>query len=182
MESILSVSLGIFQIMSYSHPFTQKMGKLDGDILYAYGHFSRYQLEFIGLFGLAIYQYLFNNPATYSVIWWLIGLFGWYLRMYSYMSLGNFFTYTLGIRHNHQLITSGPYAYLSHPSYTGLFLVLLSSLLYYNQYIIGPPVIVWFIYRLIGRINDEEKMLTNHFGIEYTTFINSRFKLIPYIY
>lgn len=39
-------------------------------------------------------------------------------------ALGNLFTFEVMIRKNHKLITDGPYAYLMHPSYTGINLFL----------------------------------------------------------
>ncbi|KAF9963500.1 hypothetical protein BGZ65_002840 [Modicella reniformis] len=42
------------------------------------------------------------------------------LRRWSYKTLDRFFTYQLTIRPGHQLVKTGPYRYLRHPSYTGL--------------------------------------------------------------
>ncbi|KAI1308718.1 hypothetical protein EDD11_004259 [Mortierella claussenii] len=44
---------------------------------------------------------------------------GYALRKWSFTTLDRFFTFQLKIRPGHQLITSGPYRYLRHPSYTG---------------------------------------------------------------
>ncbi|KAI0794793.1 hypothetical protein C8Q74DRAFT_1194446, partial [Fomes fomentarius] len=43
----------------------------------------------------------------------------------SYHTLGDFFTYEVHIRPDHCLITSGPYAFVRHPSYTGIARLLL---------------------------------------------------------
>ncbi|KAF8585048.1 hypothetical protein K439DRAFT_1633016 [Ramaria rubella] len=49
------------------------------------------------------------------------------LRVWCYKTLGRLFTYTMTIRPNHQLVTSGPYSYVRHPGYTGNILMLLGS-------------------------------------------------------
>lgn len=51
------------------------------------------------------------------------------LRLWSMHTLGKtYFTFVVTIRQNHELITSGPYRLLMHPSYTGLIAGLLSLL------------------------------------------------------
>lgn len=46
-------------------------------------------------------------------------------RLWSYHALGALFTFEILIRDDHRLITSGPYAYVRHPSYTAIALLLL---------------------------------------------------------
>jgi protein-S-isoprenylcysteine O-methyltransferase Ste14 len=41
------------------------------------------------------------------------------LRAWCFTTLGRLFTYEVGIRSEHELISSGPYTLLLHPSYTG---------------------------------------------------------------
>jgi protein-S-isoprenylcysteine O-methyltransferase Ste14 len=43
-------------------------------------------------------------------------------------ALGRMFTYDLRITEHHRLITSGPYAFVRHPSYTGLMVTMLGML------------------------------------------------------
>lgn len=45
------------------------------------------------------------------------------LRLWCYATLGRLFTFLVTIRPEHKLITSGPYAYVRHPSYTGVVLM-----------------------------------------------------------
>lgn len=59
--------------------------------------------------------------SSYILGWWLIVL-GSYFRYAAYHELGNSFTLELGIRSDHKLITSGPYFFVRHPSYTGILM------------------------------------------------------------
>jgi protein-S-isoprenylcysteine O-methyltransferase Ste14 len=51
-------------------------------------------------------------------------LFSAALRVWCYRTLGRLFTFEVTIKREHTLITSGPYAYVRHPSYTGVVLML----------------------------------------------------------
>ena len=42
------------------------------------------------------------------------------IRLAAFRELGHLFTFDLAIRKGHKLVTSGPYSYVRHPSYTGL--------------------------------------------------------------
>ncbi|PPR03360.1 hypothetical protein CVT24_012485 [Panaeolus cyanescens] len=48
--------------------------------------------------------------------------FGGLLRLWSFHTLGRHFRFEASIQDDHELITWGPYAYVRHPAYTGLFL------------------------------------------------------------
>ncbi|KAF8173879.1 hypothetical protein K438DRAFT_2050939 [Mycena galopus ATCC 62051] len=55
------------------------------------------------------------------------------LRLYCYSALGKYFTFETGISRNHTLITTGPYGWCRHPSYTGAVLAYLGLLCYYGS-------------------------------------------------
>ena len=47
---------------------------------------------------------------------------GMMMRVQTFRKLGRFFRYDISIQKDHELIVTGPYAYVRHPSYTGLLL------------------------------------------------------------
>ena len=49
---------------------------------------------------------------------------GGLLRWWCHRTLGNLFTWDVGTRDGHRLVTSGPYRVVRHPSYTGWFLLI----------------------------------------------------------
>lgn len=49
------------------------------------------------------------------------------LRVWCFKTLGPFFTFEITIRPKHHLITDGPYAWVRHPSYTGVYLTLFGA-------------------------------------------------------
>ncbi|EPS97120.1 hypothetical protein FOMPIDRAFT_28089, partial [Fomitopsis schrenkii] len=57
----------------------------------------------------------------------LATLFGAILRVACFRALGPLFTFELAITPSHSLVTTGPYAWVRHPSYTGIYLTLLGA-------------------------------------------------------
>jgi protein-S-isoprenylcysteine O-methyltransferase Ste14 len=128
---------------------------------------------------------------------------GSYVRFQAYAQLGSNFTYR--IAKPDQLVTSGQYAYVRHPSYTGLFTVLLAtSLLFLRQrglascwlpmidenlvtdpkyaYLmpviaVGVPIVLF-----LRRVEDEEAMMEKEFGQKWREYRAQTRKFIPYIY
>ncbi|KZT05792.1 uncharacterized protein LAESUDRAFT_726745 [Laetiporus sulphureus 93-53] len=54
-------------------------------------------------------------------------MLGSLLRMRCYTALGAQFTYLVTVKPRHSLVTSGPYKYVRHPSYAGLWLLFLGT-------------------------------------------------------
>ncbi len=51
------------------------------------------------------------------------------LRWACYKTLGSLFTFELTLREDHRLVTSGPYSFVRHPSYSGVVLGVAGTLL-----------------------------------------------------
>ncbi|RDB27352.1 hypothetical protein Hypma_004469 [Hypsizygus marmoreus] len=66
-----------------------------------------------------------------SLSGWFINFIGSLLRRHCYSVMSTQFTFELSIRQGHKLITSGPYSFVRHPSYTGAILSLLGAVLYH---------------------------------------------------
>lgn len=60
-----------------------------------------------------------------KIVAWLMTQ--WIIHYRCFKTLGRFFTFEIAIRPRHELITNGPYAWVRHPSYTGIYLTLLGA-------------------------------------------------------
>ncbi|KNE63157.1 hypothetical protein AMAG_08315 [Allomyces macrogynus ATCC 38327] len=126
-----------------------------------------------------LYQPLTANEVTMSVVC----LFGAYLRVWSFATLADHFTYAVRIFADHQLITAGPYAYLAHPSYTGLGLAVVGYL-----YMVGLRgwrlglVAVGALTLTYARIVDEEVALRGKFGDQWDAYLAQRWRLVPMVW
>jgi protein-S-isoprenylcysteine O-methyltransferase len=107
---------------------------------------------------------------------------GTIVRWYAILSLGRFFTVNVAIASDHQLIESGPYQWVRHPSYTGALLAFLGlGLCLDNWASLGAlmlPVSMVFWWRM--RI--EERALLETFGERYRDYMRRTRRLIPFIY
>jgi protein-S-isoprenylcysteine O-methyltransferase Ste14 len=73
---------------------------------------------------------------------------------------------------NHQLATSGPYAYIRHPQYVGFVLIMFGFLLQWPTLLtlVMFPVLVWMYVRLA---RGEEREALAEFGEAYTRYAAS---------
>lgn len=84
-------------------------------------HFASYLLCSTKPLDVAL-SHVHATPAFYLGSTLLLS--GALLRLWCFRELGRFFTFVATIQKDHKLITSGPYAYVRHPAYSGLALSL----------------------------------------------------------
>jgi protein-S-isoprenylcysteine O-methyltransferase Ste14 len=120
------------------------------------------------------------NWVTYLGIATL--LFGIYFRAWAVNTLGKFFTATVQIKDDHQLIQSGPYQIVRHPSYTGAFLAILSSSLILNSWIGFIIAFLAMSYAYYVRIGIEERELIGKFQDRYIEYKKTTKMIIPYVW
>lgn len=109
-------------------------------------------------------------------------LFGIYFRAWAVTTLGKFFTATVQIKDDHQLIQGGPYQIVRHPSYTGAFLAILSTSLILNSWI---GFIIAFLAMSLAyyvRIGIEERELIGKFQDRYIEYKKTTKMIIPYVW
>jgi protein-S-isoprenylcysteine O-methyltransferase Ste14 len=82
---------------------------------------------------------------------------------------------------DHQLILSGPYAYIRHPMYFGWWAAMFGLTLLYPVWMIFL-LFVFSVISFIGRARREEKALADRFGEQWTEYKKHTKFLIPFIY
>jgi len=77
-----------------------------------------------------------------------------------------------------ELATSGPYAYVRHPQYAGLFIIMIGMLIQWPTIITAVmfPVLVFVYYRLAKR---EESEIVKQFGEAYRRYAEKTPMFIP---
>lgn len=104
------------------------------------------------------------------------------LRIWSILALGALFTPTVQIRKEHQLIQTGPYRWVRHPSYLGAFLALLGGAVLLESWIGIAICLCLMSIAYYIRITLEEKALVEAFGEKYMQYQEQTFRLVPFFW
>lgn len=123
---------------------------------------------------------------------------GAFVRLAAYGGLGEYFTFHLAAPG--QLVTTGVYRWIQHPSYTGVFLLILGDAGLFLRWDATPACLIagstmaWlrglgfgvyvanFVFgtwTLMVRVRDEEEMLRQHFGKEWEDWHRTTKRFIP---
>ena len=122
------------------------------------------------------------HPQIFYLIGLILFVFGLIIRWVAIIHLGRFFTVNVAIADDHQLITTGPYRYVRHPSYTGTLLIFLGfglcTLNFFSLAAIFLPITAAFLWRM----HVEETALREAFGGSYGTYAAHTRRLIPLVW
>jgi protein-S-isoprenylcysteine O-methyltransferase Ste14 len=107
---------------------------------------------------------------------------GTIFRVWCIRTLGKFFTATVKTQEKQQIITSGAYRVVRHPSYSGAFVAATGSAVFMHTSlaVVINFIVLFTVYYF--RIKAEEATLTGEFGNEYISYRSRTKKLIPFIY
>jgi protein-S-isoprenylcysteine O-methyltransferase Ste14 len=112
----------------------------------------------------------------------VVTISGTLLRMHCWKMLGEFFTHTVTIASNHQVINIGAYRFLRHPAYLGGWLNLIGLGLIMGNFASLALISIGGFAIFHYRITVEEQALQTALGEQYTRFMQSRKRLIPFVY
>lgn len=103
------------------------------------------------------------------------------LRWYAVRVLGAAFTVAVATRPEQDVIESGPYRWVRHPSYSGALLTILGLLLCLTNWLalvglVGPAI--GYVYR----IRIEEQALVEGLGDPYRGYMRRTKRLIPFLF
>lgn len=110
-------------------------------------------------------------------------LLGGVLRQYAVRTLDDYFTSTIKTHENQQVVDTGPYQWVRHPSYTGALVEYSGIGLVLGNWVgliaIVSPLVVAYVYR----IRIEERTLSEELGEPYQRFLDrTPYRLVPYLW
>jgi len=94
--------------------------------------------------------------------------------------LGENWSQAVTLKADHELITSGPYALVRHPIYTGLLLAFLGCAVARGEWR-GFLAVVLVFAALWHKLKLEEKWMRAHFGEAYASYSRRVAALVPYV-
>jgi protein-S-isoprenylcysteine O-methyltransferase len=101
------------------------------------------------------------------------------IRWAAILSLGRFFTVDVAIHKDQTVVRTGPYAWVRHPSYTGLLLLFLGLGLRFGSLSGLLAMMVPIFAALWMRILREERTLLAGLGEPYAAYCRATRRLIP---
>ena len=104
-------------------------------------------------------------------------LFAVWARRY----LGGNWSQSVTVKSGHELITSGPYALVRHPIYTGFLLGFAGSALARGEWR-GLLAVILLFSVLWHKLKLEEKWMSAHFGVSYESYARRVSALLPYLF
>jgi protein-S-isoprenylcysteine O-methyltransferase Ste14 len=121
-------------------------------------------------------------PSGYWPFWLgaAITVAGLLFAVWAREHLGRNWSSSVTIKQDHELITTGPYAVVRHPIYTGILTGFLGMAIAISQvrgFIVFVLIFVvfWFKFRV------EEKWMRTQFGERYAAYAGKTAALVPYI-
>jgi len=100
----------------------------------------------------------------------------------THRDLGYNWSVSLDLRERHTLVTTGVYAMVRHPMYSGFWLMALAQVLLLPNWVAGPAGLIGFGILFFGRVRREEEMMIAAFGDEYRSYMRRTARIIPGIY
>ena len=123
----------------------------------------------------------YHRPYLF-VVGIVLALAGFALRRWAIHTLGRFFTVNVAIASDHRVVDDGPYTYVRHPSYSGVFIAFIGlGLLLFNRLslvVLVLPVIIMFFWRM----HVEERALLDALGERYAAYMKRTKRIVPFVY
>jgi protein-S-isoprenylcysteine O-methyltransferase Ste14 len=129
-------------------------------------------------------------PWLYLPLWpvglwpfWLgaaVTVAGLLFAVWARVHLGRNWSRSVTIKQGHELITTGPYAAVRYPIYTGILSGLLGTAIALSQ-VRGFIVLVLFFIAFWIKLRMEEEWMRSQFGETYDSYAHQTAALVPYL-
>jgi protein-S-isoprenylcysteine O-methyltransferase Ste14 len=130
-------------------------------------------------------------PLLYLQLWpvgfwpfWLgaaVTIAGLLFAVWAREHLGSNWSRSVTIKQGHELITTGPYAVVRHPIYTGILTGFLGMAIAISQ-VRGFIVFVLIFLAFWIKLRMEEQWMRSQFGETYATYAHQTAALVPYLF
>lgn len=134
-----------------------------------------------GWIGLANGASLWRATPVLAVVAAAVTAAGLSVALWARAALGTNWSGAVVLKEQHDLIDRGPYAFVRHPIYTGVLLMVLGTVTVSGTRA-GVIVLATLVAGLIVKARHEERLLTSHFPELYPRYrARVRARLIPFL-
>jgi protein-S-isoprenylcysteine O-methyltransferase Ste14 len=123
-----------------------------------------------------------NYWDTFFGVGMSLVVIGLIIRIYSILTLRQFFTYTVAKVQNHEIIETGLYKFIRHPGYLGQLFIFLGISTSISNWISILAMMLPITLAYLYRIKVEERFMLEQFRENYSNYQNRTKRIIPMIY
>jgi protein-S-isoprenylcysteine O-methyltransferase Ste14 len=106
---------------------------------------------------------------------------GLLFAVWARIHLGRNWSSSVTIKQGHELITTGPYALVRHPIYTGILTGFIGTAIALSQ-VRGAIAFVLVFLAFWAKLRMEEEWMRSQFGETYATYARQTAVLVPYLF
>ena len=104
------------------------------------------------------------------------------LRWWANAVLGRYYTSTLCLAEDQQIVRAGPYRLVRHPGYGGVLLLWVGAGLASQNCAVAAIILSLMAVAYAYRIKSEESMLQTAFGDQYRSYMQFTWRLVPWVF
>ena len=121
-------------------------------------------------------------PAAGFAVGMIMLVVGVALRLWSFLALGQYFTFSVKVSPDQPVVTAGPYRLLRHPGYAGGMLATVGVGLMWGNWASAGTLVLFTLVFVVWRIHIEEGALLASLGERYRRYASERKRLVPLVW
>ncbi len=130
--------------------------------------------------GLLALRFVPASSAT-AYVGVVLTIAGLFIAVWARVFLGRNWSATPTIKKDHELIRSGPYAFVRHPIYSGLLLAMAGTAIFVGE-LRGLIAVVFGVIGFKWKSLTEESFMQEQFGTQYDDYRRHVKALVPFIW
>ena len=144
---------------------------------------SVYLTQIVGIVEAVHFRYpesfRWDTVTTVALVVMLAGLG---LRIWAVRTLGRYFTWFITVYDDHQVIRSGPFRFIRHPSYCGALFLFVATLVFLHAWVGAALSLLFQLFAYVRRIRHEEVMMIRRMGEPYAAYTREVKTLVPLVW
>jgi len=123
---------------------------------------------------------VFTPPLALDWIGAALTAIGIGFAIWARVNLGRNWSSRPAMKEHHELVTTGPYAYVRHPIYSGIMLAALGTAIMSSIFGVGMFIFISIAFAL--RLNKEEQIMLELFPDQYPEYQKRTKRLVPFVW